>query len=78
MKLIISRHLFLQAELSAGKLACQQVAIKPQLQHLQPTLRNLRGFVTLALVNCICLELKWMNQFECTAHCMQCAVQLNY
>ena len=45
---------------------------------VQGTLRIWRGFVTIALVNCIYLELKWMNQFECTVHCMQCAVQLNY
>ena len=45
---------------------------------VQGTLRIWRGFVTLALVNCIYLEVKWMNQFECTVHCMQCAVQLNY
>ena len=67
---------FLQTSLSGGKEVCQQAAIKLQL--LQPTFKNWRGFVTLALVNCIYLELKWMNQFECTAHCMQCAVQLNY
>ena len=32
---------------------------------------------TKTLVNCICLELKLINQFESTAHSIQCAVQLN-
>ena len=68
--------LFLQTSLSGGKEVCQQTAFKLRVRVLM--LKNWRGFVTLALVNCICLELKWMNQFECTVHCMQCAVQLNY
>ena len=71
---------FLQTSLSEGKEVCQQTAFKVRVrvrvQNL--TVKNWRGFVTLALVNCICLKLKWMNHFKCTAHCMQCDVQLNY
>ena len=39
---------------------------------------KIERFRDLALVNCICLELKLTNQFRCRVHSLQCTVQLNY
>ena len=47
--LISSKLHFLQTSLSEGKEVCQQTAFKVRVR----TLKNWRGFVTLALVNCL-------------------------